>query len=187
MTNTLACWPNTVIRRDSCQTRHRIAPHRTETKQRIRESLVQSESSPFLARQLQTDHNHPLGTRSRAHTPGPALRGDFERMCIFGQDNWEPATWPSGSYHDRPHTGKQMRRPGAKRSGMSFRARQRVVGRPHRCLSIRAGDECSDGPLLWPEVSPISGRPSARRWFRGNASTSRPRRQRPAPQSPPDG
>ena len=90
------------------QTRPKIAPHRTDTKQRIRPSFVQSEPPPLLGRQLDTDHNYPLDTLSCAQGSERACSvrkssgftfsaktgtdsttkwdcwADLERMCIFG-------------------------------------------------------------------------------------------------------
>jgi hypothetical protein len=67
------CCPNILIRRDSGQTGRRMAPHRTDTRQRIRESLVQSESSPALDRQVNADHNCPPDTGT--HSDGPRQAG----------------------------------------------------------------------------------------------------------------
>ena len=49
MTQHPLSWPSILIQRDSGQTGCRIAPHGTDTKQRIRESFIQSESPQSIA------------------------------------------------------------------------------------------------------------------------------------------
>jgi hypothetical protein len=68
----MLCWPNIAIRQDFGQARGRIAPDATDTKQRIRESFVQGEFSPFLDRQMKTERSHPVVTFSCAHSSGRA-------------------------------------------------------------------------------------------------------------------
>jgi hypothetical protein len=79
-------WPNILMRRDSGQTGRRIAPHGTDTRLRLRGSMVQSDSSPFPP-QADEDLAHPscgyfwLPTQLR----GNLFDTNLERMCIFGQ------------------------------------------------------------------------------------------------------
>jgi len=60
-----------------------MAPHGTDTRQRIRGSLVQIEPSPALDRQLNADHNWPLDACTHSHAPGRAGSGQISNGCAF--------------------------------------------------------------------------------------------------------
>lgn len=72
-----------------------MAPHETDTRQRIRVSFVQSELSPALDRQLNADHNCPLDTCTQSHAPQRASSGRILSGCAFSARTPQSPVSPS--------------------------------------------------------------------------------------------
>jgi len=60
-----------------------MAPHGTDMRQRILESLVQGELSPFLDRLPNADHNCPLDTCTHSHALQRAGSEQITNGCGF--------------------------------------------------------------------------------------------------------